>query len=86
MRKASPSPPGPTGDETKIATGGLEMAVRINGKTRGRGSLPAGSDQAEVLEAVRGDDRLKGFLDRGRLQRVIFVPDRLVNLVLPGSA
>jgi leucyl-tRNA synthetase len=74
--------PWPTWDESKLAVDTIELAVQISGKTRGSIRVPAGIDQAGALAAVRADEKLARFLDGKTVRREIYVPGRLVNLVV----
>jgi leucyl-tRNA synthetase len=74
--------PWPAFDEAKLAVDTIELAVQISGKTRGSIRVPAGIDQAGAIAAVKADDGIKKFLDGKTIRREIYVPGRLVNLVV----
>ena len=58
-----------------------EMLVQVGGKLRGRVTLPRGATEAEALEAARREPRVASHLEGLTVKRVIYVPDKLLNLV-----
>jgi leucyl-tRNA synthetase len=60
----------------------VEMVVQVNGKVRARIRLPAGTPEAEAVARARAEPAVRKFLDGNEIRKVVFVPDRLVNLVI----
>ncbi len=60
----------------------VTIVVQVNGRLRGRVELPRGASEAEALEAARAEPRVSAYLDGRRIERVVYVPDRLLNLVV----
>jgi leucyl-tRNA synthetase len=60
----------------------VEVAVQVNGKLRGRLMVPRGLSQQEVVDRAVADPGVKRFLDGKPIRKVVYVPDRLLNLVL----
>ncbi|HET7041509.1 MAG TPA: class I tRNA ligase family protein, partial [Gemmatimonadales bacterium] len=60
----------------------VEIVVQVNGKTRGKVSVPRDADEATVIAAALADEATKKFLDGKELRKKIYVPGRLVNLVV----
>lgn len=56
--------------------------VQVNGKLRGRFELPKDQSQEVVLEAAKKHPGIIRCLDGKEVQRVIFVPNKLLNLVV----
>ncbi|MFP4150176.1 MAG: leucine--tRNA ligase [Nitriliruptoraceae bacterium] len=73
----------PVADAALLVEDEVEVVVQVNGKVRGRVTVPAGSDQASVEAAARADDGVASHLD-GQVVKVIHVPDKLLNLVVKG--
>jgi leucyl-tRNA synthetase len=71
----------PAYDAEAAAVPEVTVVVQVSGKLRDRLSLPAGTSQAKVLEAAMASDRVRSAFDGGKPSRVVFVPDRLINLV-----
>jgi leucyl-tRNA synthetase len=56
--------------------------VQVNGKVRSRLQVSAGSTREAVLELVGKDDSAQKFVAGKEIRKIIFVPDRLINLVV----
>jgi leucyl-tRNA synthetase len=61
---------------------GVTLVVQVNGKVRGRLELPRGASESEAMERLGGDERIRSWLDGKEITRTVFVPDRLLNLVV----
>ncbi|HWC73543.1 MAG TPA: leucine--tRNA ligase [Gemmatimonadales bacterium] len=72
----------PSFDERLASAGDVEIAVQVNGKLRSRLVVPRGMAQDAVLKIVLSDEAVKKFVDGQPLKKVIYVQDRLVNLVV----
>ena len=72
----------PSWDEKLAAAGDVEIAVQVNGKLRGRLMVHRGTGQQEVVTRAQSDESVKRFVDGKEIRKVVFVPDRLVNLVV----
>ncbi|MBA4071528.1 MAG: leucine--tRNA ligase [Gemmatimonas sp.] len=71
----------PAVDEALAREDALELVVQVNGRTRGKVSVPRDVTQDAAFAAVQGDAALAKFLT-GAPKKVIFVPGRLLNIVL----
>ncbi|HKQ59279.1 MAG TPA: leucine--tRNA ligase [Candidatus Eisenbacteria bacterium] len=60
----------------------ITLAVQINGKLRATLELPRGVAEAEAQRAALGDQRIQRYVNGGQIRKVIFVPDKLLNLVV----
>ncbi|MBU6214626.1 leucine--tRNA ligase [Patescibacteria group bacterium] len=58
-----------------------EVVVQVNGKRRGSITLPAGTPEEEAIAAARALSPVAAALGGKDPSRVIYLPDRLVNLV-----
>jgi leucyl-tRNA synthetase len=72
----------PAFDERLAAAGDVEVVVQVNGKVRGRVTVPRGTSEAQVVELALRDEAVRKFVDGQAIKKTIFVPDRLVNLVV----
>jgi leucyl-tRNA synthetase len=59
----------------------ITIAVQVNGKTRGTIQVPPGATQQQALDAAMADAGIARFVT-STPARVIFVPGRLLNLVV----
>jgi leucyl-tRNA synthetase len=74
--------PWPAYDERLASAGDVEIAVQVNGKLRSRLTVPRGMAEKDVLARVLADEAVKKFVDGQKVKKVIYVQDRLVNLVV----
>jgi len=72
----------PAYDEQLASAGDVEIAVQVNGKLRSRLTVPRGMAEKDVLDRVLADEAVKKFVDGQKVKKVIYVQDRLVNLVV----
>jgi leucyl-tRNA synthetase len=72
----------PSYDERLATAGDVEIAVQVNGKLRSRLTVPRGSAQDDVVARALADDAVKRFVDGKPVKKVVYVQDRLVNLVV----
>jgi len=72
----------PAYDERLTSAGDVEIAVQVNGKLRSRLTVPRGMAEKDVMARVLADDAVKKFVDGQKVKKVIYVQDRLVNLVV----
>ena len=59
----------------------VEFVVQVNGKVRSRLRLARGTGQEAAVKAALADPQVRKFTDGKQPRKVIFVQDRLVNLV-----
>jgi leucyl-tRNA synthetase len=60
----------------------VEIPVQVNGKVRGRVTVASGAGQEDVLEKAKADAGVAGYLDGKSVRKVIFVKDKMLNLVV----
>jgi leucyl-tRNA synthetase len=72
----------PAYDEKLASAGDVEIAVQVNGKLRSRLTVARGMTQDEVMKIVLSDPAVQKFVDGQKVKKVIYVQDRLVNLVI----
>jgi leucyl-tRNA synthetase len=71
----------PQVDSTALVQESIEIVVQVNGKLRGRIRIAPDADQAAVRETALGDEQIRKFLDKP-VRKVIFVPHKLINIVI----
>jgi leucyl-tRNA synthetase len=59
----------------------IDLVVQVNGKTRGKVRLPTGAGQDEALAEAMADAAIAKFVT-GSPRKVVFVPGRLLNVVV----
>jgi leucyl-tRNA synthetase len=60
----------------------IEIPVQVNGRVRGRVTVAAGAEQVEVLRLAEADPSVAAHLDGKTIRKVIFVKDKLLNIVV----
>ncbi len=74
----------PEADEKYLQDAQVTYVVQVNGKVRGRFDLPLDQKQEVILEAAKRNQNVASFLDGREIDKVIFVPNKLLNIVLKG--
>jgi leucyl-tRNA synthetase len=72
----------PAYDPAALADDEIEVPVQVNGKLRGRVTVPATADQQTALTAALALSSVKDALAGDAPKRVVFVPGRALNLVV----
>jgi leucyl-tRNA synthetase len=72
----------PTWDAALLVDDTVEVVVQVNGKTRGRVQVARDAAEADVVAAAQLDESARRFLSDQPLRKVVYVPNRLVNLVV----
>jgi len=60
----------------------VEIVVQVNGRVRGKLKVPAGMPEEQVIPLAKAEPSVTQHLDGKRVVKHIFVPDKLVNLVV----
>jgi leucyl-tRNA synthetase len=74
--------PWPVADESLLVRDEVELVLQVNGKVRDRVRVPAGLSNDELIERARASEKVQAHVNGGAEQRVIVVPDKLVNIVV----
>ncbi len=69
-------------DPAAVVDEELLVVVQVNGKLRGKITVPASAAEATVREAAFVDSRVKPFVEGKEVKKVIVVPGKLVNIVV----
>jgi len=60
----------------------ITLVIQVNGKLRDKLLVPATISEAEAKELALSRERVKAYIDGKKLTRVIYVPKRVVNIVV----
>jgi leucyl-tRNA synthetase len=60
----------------------VTIVIQVNGKLRGEFEVDAGAAESAVVEAAKTNAKAAPFLDGKSIVKTIYVPGRLVNLVV----
>ena len=72
----------PTYDNAAITDEELLIVVQVNGKLRGKVTVPATADEATVREMALADIKVRTFFVGKTVKKVIYVPGKLINIVV----
>jgi leucyl-tRNA synthetase len=72
----------PSFDEALTADEVITLVVQVNGKVRDKLQIAPGASREEVRELVMQSPRVQSHLDGKQIRDVIYVPNRLVNVVV----
>lgn len=72
----------PAFDESALEQDRVDIVVQVNGKLRGRISVPANADQETVAGQALADPNVQRFVEGKEVRKTIVVPGRLVNIVV----
>jgi leucyl-tRNA synthetase len=62
----------------------VEIPVQVNGKVRGRVTVPMGAKEDDVVRLAKALPAVAQHMNGKRIVKTIFVPDKLLNLVVAG--
>jgi len=74
----------PQADETVLFRDEVEIVVQVNGKKRATVYVAANADKHSYEEAAMEDSNVKRFVSQKTINRIIVVPEKLVNIVVKG--
>ncbi len=72
----------PAYDEELAKEDAADVVLQVNGKVRGRLSVPFGTSREELERLALADPKAQSFVDGKQVVKVIVVPDKLVNVVV----
>ncbi|WCJ20216.1 Leucine--tRNA ligase [Euphorbia peplus] len=74
--------PFPVANPIYLKDTSVTLPVQINGKTRGTIQVEEGCSEEEALTLVSQDEKLSKYLDGKSIKKRIFVPGKILNLIL----
>ena len=72
----------PDYDESKCVDDEIEIAVQVNGRVRDRFTAPADIEAADAIARAKELDKVREFTDGMAFIKELYVPGKLVNLVV----
>ncbi len=69
-------------DSSKVLDQIINLPIQINGKLKGTLEVTKDISQEEVLELVKGDEKLNRYLDEGSIKKIIRVPGKICNIII----
>jgi leucyl-tRNA synthetase len=74
--------PWPHYDEELTREEEVTVVIQVNGKVRDKVIVPASIGEAEAKELALGRDRIRAYINGKKVERLIYVPKRVVNVVV----
>ena len=74
--------PWPDYDEAKTIDDTVEIVVQINGKVRGKMMISIGEDKEKIIADAKQTERIPELLEGKKIVKEIYVPGKLVNIVV----
>ena len=72
----------PAFDPARISAAEVRIVFQVNGKHRGDLLVPVGISQEDALERAKAHEKVAPFLAGKKVVKVVFVPNRILNLVV----
>ena len=72
----------PDWDESLVVDESITLIVQINGKLRDTISVDSGISEEMAQEAAMSSEKIQGHINGTTIKKVIYVPDRLINIVV----
>lgn len=72
----------PTWDEKYLVADTIKIAVQVNGKLKSEIEVASDADQKTVLDAAKADKKVATAIDGNDIKKEIYVPGKIVNLVI----
>jgi leucyl-tRNA synthetase len=71
----------PDYDPAALHTESVTLIVQVNGRVRDRIEVSRDASEEDIQREVLTSDKVQRFIDNQQVQRVIYVPGRLINIV-----
>jgi leucyl-tRNA synthetase len=72
----------PSWDPSLLVEDQIDVVIQVNGRTRSKVQVPRDADEATVVAAALADQKTQRHLEGRSVEKRIYVPNRLVNLVV----
>ena len=72
----------PVVDNAAMVQDSLTLVVQVNGKVRGKVSVPADAGREAIESAVMGEENIRKHMADKPVRKIIVVPGKLVNVVV----
>jgi leucyl-tRNA synthetase len=68
-------------DEKILLEENIKFIIQFNGKTRKIIISEKGTSEDLLLQKIKEDSKLNKFLDNKNIQKKIFIPNKLINII-----
>jgi len=80
--KAAADMPWPDFDPAVASEEEMTIVIQINGKLRSRMTVPVDCDAEKIKTDAQADEKITAFIGGNKILKVIYVPKKLVNIVV----
>lgn len=77
--------PWPSHDPHALVAEQITLVVQVDGKTRDKIQISAGANREQALDGALARENVRRRISDGEPRKVVFIPDRLINLVTGAS-
>ena len=60
----------------------INLVIQINGKKRSILEIDKGTPESDILLKIKEDQKLNNHIQDKKIKKTIFIPDRLVNIIV----
>jgi leucyl-tRNA synthetase len=82
---AAADTPWPDYDQAIASDEEMTIVIQINGKLRSRMTVPVDCDAEKIKSDAQADEKITAMLKGAKIVKVIYVPKKLVNIVIAQS-
>jgi leucyl-tRNA synthetase len=75
----------PVADSKYVSSETFDMVIQINSKIRAKETVEAGTSREEMERIALANERIQELIGDQQPRKVIVIPDKLVNIVVPGQ-
>jgi leucyl-tRNA synthetase len=68
-------------DPAALHTENITLIVQVNGRVRDRIEVSHDASEEDIQRVALASDKVQRFIENQQVQRVVYVPGRLVNIV-----
>ena len=72
----------PSYDNDKTIDSDITMVIQVNGKVRERLTCPRDTEKDVAITLCKGNDKVNQYLNNGKIIKVIFIPNKIINFVV----
>jgi leucyl-tRNA synthetase len=72
----------PKWDEELVKEEEVTLVIQVNGKIRDKVTVPVSITEAEATQLALNSERIKAYVKDNNVAKIIYVPQRLVNIVV----
>ena len=65
-----------------LIEGEINFVVQLNGKKRAILKIKRDTNEREILEIIKLNQEMKKFINQQEIKKSIFVPNRLINIII----